>query len=155
MKEIIKLNHNILKEYDNWAKANPDWNISSYLNFYYDINAAIAFSKLYFPDFLEKKGCVLLSFRYNENIFNDWYEEFSGNISNIEKMCNLYELKDFFDINKDEYILNNLSEMLETFGNILKTSWELNLSKLYPNSAFKVDVFEELDSKFITLYSIK
>lgn len=51
-KNIFKLNISLLSDYDEFLNANPDnWNIVSYLNLKYDTNAALAFSKFFFPDF--------------------------------------------------------------------------------------------------------
>lgn len=77
-------------------------------------------------------------------------EEFNGNISEVEKMCNLFELKDFFHINGEN---NDIA--LNEFGKVLQISWALNLNQLFPEKEFKIDIFEEYNSLFITLYQIK
>ena len=150
MKTNLNLSTNILKDYTDFERANTNWNILSYLNHNYDLNTALAFSKLFFPDFIEEKGCIILSFLYNYENMEEWYEEFNGKISEVEKMCNLYELKDFFHINGEN---NDLA--FNELGKVLQISWALNLNRLFPEKEFKVDIFEEYNSLFITLYQIK
>lgn len=154
MKTLINLDTGILKEYKKYRNVNPDWDVGSYLNTFYDLNTAVALSKLYFPDFVDIQNCVILDMRYDEDVFNQWYKEFKGNISQVEKMCNLYELKDFFHINDTLGNEIEKKKMIETLGTVLKTSWGISLEKLYPEKSFKVDVFEDYGSSFITLYSI-
>lgn len=149
MKTILNIPTNLLREYSDFEKVNNNWNILSYLNYNYDINAALSFSKLFFPDFIESKGCVVLSFLYNVENFNEWFEEFNGNVSEVEKMCNLYELKDFFHINSE-----NNEDALQEFGKVIQKVWEINLSILFPQKKFCINVFEEYSSLFITLYQV-
>lgn len=145
---IINFSANVLKDYSDFEKVNDNWNMLSYLNYNFDQNTAIAFSKLYFPDFIEYEDCVILSFLFNIENFNEWFEEFSGERRNIEKMCNLYEVKDFFHINSSEMD----EDSLKLFADILSTVWSINLSKLYPQKKFKIDVFKEYESLYITFY---
>lgn len=145
---IIEIDTNLLLDYTFFAEVNEDWNIEKYLNFNYDISAAIAFSKLYFPTFIEYKGCIILESRFNLSIFNDWFEDLKGNISEVEKMCNLYEIKDLFHINSEGTI-----DEINQLGNLLKKSWELNLTQLYPNRNMEVIIFEDDGNIYITLNS--
>ena len=155
MKTLLDINKNILIDYQDFDNVNENWNIGSYLNTFYDINSAIAFAKLYFPDFIEEKNCVILSLRYDKGIFEQWHKESKGNVSEIEKMCNLYELKDFFHINPIEFNSEEeYQKVIDVLGEVLKKSWDINLKLLYPNNQFKVVIFEEYESKFITFYSL-
>jgi len=156
MKTLIPLNLKILFEYDIWQNANPNnWNITSYLNKFYDINAALALCKLYFPDFVEIKNCIIIGFRFDEKIFEQWYEEFNGDVSSVEKYCNLYDVADYFQINTIEYESEDLyKKSIDELSNILKSAWEINLKLLYPDKKIVVEVFEEYDVKRITMYSV-
>jgi len=156
MKTLLNVDKSILKDYSSFEMVNDKWDIGAYLNTFYDLNAAIAFSKLFYPDFVETRGCVIISMRYDRENFESWYNECQGEISEIEKMCNLYEIKDLFHINPVEFnIEEGYSRAINILGDILKKSWDINLKLLYPDKRFNVDVFEEYDSTYITLYSIK
>jgi len=152
---LLDVNTSVLKEYRILEELNPgSWNIGEYLNLKFDLNAAIAFSKLYFPDFIEKEGCILLGFTYNEETFRQWYELFNGDIPAIESKCNLYEVADYFSLNRSENeSLDSYNQAIDEFGKLLKTSWEINCKILFPDRNIVVEVFDEFDTTRITLYS--
>lgn len=151
MKTLIDINKDLLDDYSLWENANKDnWSIAAYINQFYDINTALAFTKFFFPDFIEKEGCVILSFRYDEKVFKQWHEEFKGDISHVEKYCNLYDVADFFHINSSKSVSD---EVVEELAKALKKSWEINCKLLFPNRDMMVDVFKEYEVTRITLYS--
>lgn len=154
-KRIFDINESLLKDYDEMKNLNPNnWDIASYLNFKYDINAAIALSKLYFPDFIEKEGCIILSFLYNEITFNQWYEKYSGDIKAVESMCNSYDVMDYFTNNKSQDDSSEFyNEIIDEFAKILKKSWEANCQILFPERKLIVDVYDEYDTTRITLFT--
>ena len=153
-KSLLYINTNILYEYKEIEILNPNnWDITSYLNLKYDINAAIAFSKLYFPDFVEKDGCIILAFRYNEKIFKDWFDKFDGDIKAIESMCNSYDVMDYFHNNRPvDLSIDYYNQIIDEFAKILKRSWEINCQLLFPDKKIIVDVYDEYDTTRITLY---
>jgi hypothetical protein len=146
---LANIDNYLLPDFKEFDEANTDWDINKHLNFNYDINAAIAFSKLYFPTFIEYKNCVILESRFDEAVFEDWYKEFNGEIKQIERMCNLYELKDLFHINSSDESTNKTKEL----GKILKMSWEQNLKILFPNRSIVVNLIDENDNNYITINS--
>ena len=127
MTSLINLNIQLLDDYTEWEKANQNnWNICSYLNQFYNVNAALAFSKFFFPIFIEKKGCVIFECRYDERIFNQWFEHFEGDIGLTEKFCNLYNVADYFHINPAES--GKQEEQLKTLVSVLIQAWQINCS---------------------------
>lgn len=148
-KSLVNINLNLLPDFEKFDAVNSDWNIEKYLNYNYDINSAIAFCKMYFPTFILHKDCVILENRFKLSTFNEWYDEFQGEVPLIEKMCNLYEVKDFFHLNSE----NAEEQKILEFGNILKCVWQINLNLLYPERKMLVSIFKEEDSMFITFFS--
>lgn len=146
---IVDLNTSLLPDYLDFQNVNDDWDVEKHLNFNYDISAAIAFSKLYFPTFIEYEGCIILESRFDKSIFEEWKNKFKGNISEVEKMCNLYETKDFFHINDSDSSL----EKSEQLGVLLKKSWEVNLKSLFPDRNMTIVLFEQDGNNYITLHS--
>lgn len=145
-------NEEIIKEYCEWKKANPMnftwWN---YINIKSDLQTALGFAKFFYPEVIEIDGCFLLKDKYNEEIFKQWKQECKSDLASIEKMMNLYEVKDFFHINTkfDE----NESEQLSALGEVLKLFWYMSFKHRYPEKDIKIDVFEEYDGElFITVY---
>ncbi len=148
---LIELDKDLLPDYNDFERANNDWNVEKHLNLNYDINAAIAFSKLYFPTFIEYKNCIILESRFNETIFNDWFVKFEGDLIKIEQHCNLYETKDFFHINDSDQSIEKNKQL----GELLKISWELSLKSLFPNRNSKVYLFEQDGNSYITISTLK
>lgn len=153
-KSLLDIDLNVLKDYSSFEALNKDnWDITSYLNLNYDMNAAIAFSKLYFPDFIEKEGCIILSHRYDEQTFKEWYLHFNGDKKAIESICNSYEIMDYFVNNRSkEEPLNIYNKALDEFAKALKKSWEINCKLLFPNNNIIVEIYDEYDTTRITLY---
>lgn len=142
--------YSLLKDYPLFHEANKDnWTILSYLNMNYSIDGALAFYKFFIPDFIFKKGCLILSFRYNETIFNSWYDEMKGEVSLVERMCNLYEIKDFFHIHETEKVLEKCTYL----GEFLKYIWQIHLDKQFGQEKYEVCTFAEYGSLYITLNS--
>lgn len=156
-KGLLKLDVSLLSDYDEFLNANPNnWNIASYMNTFYDTNAALTFSKFFFPDFIEKKGCVVLDFLFDKKTFKDWFNEYKGDISSIEYMCNMYELKDYFHIN-DNYDDDTVYwERIFALGRIMQRAWQINLNLLFPDRKFKVVLVDDrkMDMYYITFFSI-
>jgi hypothetical protein len=157
MKTLIDIDKTILNDYLLWENGNKNnWDITSYLNEFYDINAALAFSKLFFPDFIEKKDCIILGFRYDEKIFKQWYDNFNGDISSVERYCNLYDVADYFHINSPQYASDELyQKAIDELAKALKASWEANCKLLFPDKKVVAEVFSEYDVTRITLYTVE
>lgn len=154
-KSLLKVNVNLLEEYNDFEKANPgNWDIASYLNVKYDMNAAIAFSKLFFPNFVLIEDCVILEFRYDEAIFRQWVEKFDRDVTNIEYICNSYDIMDFFLNNVSTDESNEIyNQRIDEFANILKTTWEINCKALFPERKMTVKVFDEYNTTRITIFT--
>jgi hypothetical protein len=153
MATLIDIDLNVLNKYTEWENANKgNWTISSYLNQFYDVNAALAFTKFFFPTFIEKQGCVIIDFRYDEMIFNQWYDKFEGDVSLVEKYCNLYDVADYFHINQSS-TEERQNILVEDLAKALTKVWQLNCNLLFPNKKLIVERFKEHGETCITIYS--
>jgi len=152
MATLIDVKLNVLNEYSEWENANKgNWTICSYLNQFYDTNAALAFTKFFFPTFIEKKGCIIIDFRYDETIFNQWYDKFNGDISLVEKFCNLYDVADYFHINQVSTEQQELQ--IEELTKVLIKAWKVNCNLLFPDREMIVERFTEYGETYIVVYS--
>lgn len=116
-----------------------------------DLETALGFAKFFYPEVIEIDGCFLLKDKYNEEIYKQWKQECKHDLVSIEKMMNLYEIKDFFHINTkfDE----NENEQLSALGEVLKLFWHMSFKQRFPEKNIKIDVFEEYGGElFITVY---
>lgn len=123
----------------------------SYVNMKSDIKTALGFAKFFYPDVLEVEGCFLLKDKFSEKHFEMWKKECKGNKFNIEKMMNLYQVRDFFHINVEED--GNFEEQIQALGEVLKIFWSLSFKNRFLKRKIIVRVFEEEDGElFITVY---
>lgn len=149
---IFTFNDDLIKEYSDFKKANPD-NFSwwSYVNMKSDLQTALAFAKFFYPEVIEVDNCLILKDRYFPELYHQWKSR-EDDKTTIEKMMNLYELKDFFHINRneDEDELHQLKEL----GDVLQHFWTQCLKERYPEKQMAVKVFEEYGELFITVYEV-
>lgn len=143
---------NIINEFTQWKKANPDnftwW---SYINMKSDLKTALGFAKFFYPEVIEVDGCFLLKDKYDEVIYGKWQQECNNNKTIIEKMINLYEIRDFFHINTE--FDENEDEQIAALSDVLRLFWGMSFKNRYPEKEIIIDVFEEYGGEmFITVF---
>jgi len=104
---------------------------------------AVAFSALYWPEFVEVEGCVLLRERYEPVNFREWKEEFGGDLSRVEGIVNHVHLWDLFQ--PDEASVPERA--IESLGRILSCTWQCALRQQFPGREFDVRFVED-DSEY-------
>ena len=61
---------NLISEFIKWRNANPKnfswWN---YVNLKSDLQTALGFAKLYYPEIVEVDGCILLKDKFSEELY--------------------------------------------------------------------------------------
>lgn len=142
----------LIEEYSEWKNANLDsFSWWSFVNMKADLDTALAFAKFFCPDILIIEGCFLLKDKYSEELYNSWKIECKNIKIDIEKMVNIYPVRDFFHINHKES--ENEEDKIVALGNVLKYFWDMSFRQRFPDRKIIVDVFEEDDGElFITVY---
>lgn len=97
---------------------------------------AVAFSSLFWPEFVEVEDCVLLRERYSPSQFQDWWKELDGDRSRIEGMVNHVHLWDLFDLD-DEGLPD---EAVQDLAQVLVSTWRCALQQRFPDRDFEVSV---------------
>lgn len=146
---------NIIKEFVQWKEANPN-NFSwwSFVNMKSDLQTALGFAKFFYPETIEVDGCFLLKDKFDDKIYRQWKQEANNDRTIIEKMMNLYEVRDFFHLNTESD--ENEDEQIVALASILKLFWDMSFKYRYPDKEISIEVFEEYDGElFITLYQKK
>ncbi|WP_019878470.1 hypothetical protein [Succinispira mobilis] len=143
---------NLISEFIKWRNANPKnfswWN---YVNLKSDLQTALGFAKLYYPEIVEVDGCILLKDKFSEELYELWRDECKGEKSCIEKMMNLYQLRDFFHLKTQDD--GNLESQIKALGDVLVLFWGMSFKNRFPERLIKVEVFEENDGEmFITVF---
>ena len=82
---------------------------------------AYGFASLFWPDFVEVDGALILAEMYTEEGFQNWYSHFNGDLTAIEKMINHVHLEDLFvnarrDDDLDGQVLDTVLSIFNPVG---------------------------------------
>lgn len=147
---MFKIQEDLLEEYSAFKKANPNsFNMWSYLNMKSDLQTALGFAHFYSPEVVEIENCIILKDRYFPKLYEQWKSE-TNDKTTLEKMMNLYEIKDFFHINRN--LEEDEHKQLLVFATVIQFYWNQSFKVRYPDKDLIVDVFEEFGGLFITVY---
>jgi hypothetical protein len=100
------------------------------------IATALALATVLWPEFVEARGCVLWSERYEPDNFQEWWDKLGGNRQAIESTINHLHLWDVFDAGEDP----TAEEALEALAGIVAQSWRAALENEFPGRRFEVTV---------------
>jgi hypothetical protein len=113
---------------------------------------AVAFAGLFWPSFVEVRGCVVLEERHDERTFEEWWRKLEGDCAAIEEVINHFHLWDVFEF-EDEDVPE---EGLTYVGEVLVRTWRCALSEQFPEREFRVQLFNDVNDygPTITLSSV-
>lgn len=119
------------QENESWI---PNFSMWSYLNLRADFDLAAAFTKLFWPDFVEADGCILLKEHYDAENFRYWLARYNGDGRATEAMINHLHIRDLFlnsptDVEYPE-------QLHEYLVNALMFGWKQALATRFPNKQF-------------------
>ena len=110
---------------------------------------AIAYSTLFWPEFIEYEGCVFRGLEV-PSTYKEWQNKYNNSICDIECMLNHTHISDLF--NSKEWA----PEQILFIGKKLKEAWTAKLKIDFPDKIFQVefdDNFDfEVDNPSITFY---
>ena len=146
----------LIPELKDWKKKNGEsFDIQDWIACEGNIKLAIGFSSIFWPDFLEHDGCVLLASRFSLKSFNDWTKaEYVMHYGQIESVFNHSHLVDFFSWENQKEI--NIDQ-IRYLGNMLKQMYQSKLKSDFPEKVFEVafngdEDYEDLYDYEITFY---
>jgi len=130
------------KESINFTKLVPelaDWNngngisIDDWLSCKGDFQLAIAFSRLFWPDFVEHDGCVFFD-GFSLESYRGFMEHCKGDRASVEGVMNHRHLLDSFAPASD----SATADQLLYLGGVLRDAWQTKLSRDFPSRRFEV-----------------
>ena len=133
---IPELDTSLLPIFQRYKDENASWDANfdvwSYLSLRADSDLAAAFTKLFWPDFIEVDGCVILKRRYSPEILTRWMEQYGDDRRAVETTVNHVHVKDLF--------LNSTKESSEQLYDFLVDAlafgWKQALQTRYPDKHF-------------------
>ncbi|MBW4496092.1 MAG: hypothetical protein KME26_24075 [Oscillatoria princeps RMCB-10] len=147
----ISLNTDKLSNYQQWKKANGgDFSLWDYLSGVANAEIALAFTKLFLPDFVEHEGGIFLSEAFNRQIYEQWKAKLGNDIASIERVMNHQHIDDLL-AGADTVGADNLFYL----GQVLAQMWESHLKSLYPSRRFKMICNPDYPTVLVTFYQIR
>ena len=110
------------------------------------------FSSLFWPRFVEHRGCVLLVERFDPQNFERWWEELDGDHARVERVINHVHLWDLFVNDESDLADESLSELAA----VLSYTWRASLEAAFPSRAFDVIAVTDDPSEYgptVTFFS--
>ncbi|MET9698578.1 hypothetical protein ABZY31_16845 [Streptomyces sp. NPDC006529] len=114
-----------------------------------DLALLAAFSRIFWPRFVEVQGCVLWDRVYEESNFALWRENLSGDVRRLEATLNrvrVWQLVESRDVDEDVRALNYVAESIAR-------AWRAALCVEFPGRAFDVGVVHSEDGPIVTFSS--
>lgn len=111
-----------------------------------DAELALSFARFFWPQFVERRGCVVLAHRADDDQIALWLEKTHGDVQQVEAVLNHVHLYDELrDEDSDDSVLMEL-------GRIMKDCWTAALAKQFPGHAFAVELASAETDYGPTLY---
>ena len=106
-----------------------------------DADLALAFGRLFWPVFVERRGCVVIEHRAVDAAIADALERTEGDPRRVEELLNRVSLR--------QEMLSEDSELEdETFmeiGRVMQRSWIAALAEQFPGRQFAVELLDSED----------
>lgn len=140
-----------------FSKLIPDlskWNngagidIRAWLGRAGNIELAIGYSSLFWPNFVEFEGCVFCA-GFSEESYRGFMRQCKGDRRKVEAVMNHRHIFDYFS----HYQSDATAEQVQYLGRVLKEIWQAKLAADFPRRRFEVR-FDEGLFKYLNDYQL-
>ena len=132
-----------LKDWNNGQGASIDVYLSGCGNF----ELAIAFRRLYWPDFVEHDNCVLLP-NFSLKTYDAILKNHNGDRAEVEALLNHQHILDLFPLSDA-----TTEAQIRYIGQTLQEVWTAKLKRDFPNRTFEV-CFNDIPGLDLVNYQI-
>ncbi|CAN5892871.1 hypothetical protein BH24DEI2_BH24DEI2_01310 [soil metagenome] len=138
---------------EGWVRPNHD--LWDFMNFHGNLDLAVAFSSLFWPDIVEVDGCYFRSQTGLQEMLQEWNVVLKGDKRALEGLINHLHVYDLFSF-ADDGVEIDLS-VRECLGETLVECWTCALKTKFPEVSFTVDYATEPDEygPTLTFYQTK
>jgi hypothetical protein len=131
---------------DEWQR--PNFSAWDFLNYNADVELAAAFASLFWPQFVEVDGFVLLAVHYSPESLGRWRERYPSDRRAIESAINEVYVYDLFrHRDRDDVPL----AVHEFVGQVLRRTWACALDSTFPSRRFEFSYRSEPEALGPTL----
>jgi hypothetical protein len=156
----MKIEEKLIPELTEWRKFNgEDFSIEDWIISEGNIKFAIAYSILFFPEFIEYDGCVIQKKGFDIQNFENWKNtEYINNYSQIESVLNHIHILDLFGTDEKRDEINY--DQIVFLGNQICEIYSAKLKFDFPEKTFVFkfngnEKFEATDEYELTFYQEK
>jgi hypothetical protein len=101
----------------------------------------VALARVFSPQFVEVRGCIIWDRSYDPENFSQWFQQLGSNTEAVEATLNQFRLWQYVDIADDEPSQNAAHELSQIIAN----SWRNSLERAFPHIRFTVSAYETED----------
>ena len=147
----ISLKAEQLLDFQQWKKVNgDDFSLWDYLFGVSNVEIAIAFTKLFWPDLIECEGGIFLAAAFNPEIYAQWKAKFGNDITSIERAINHQHVDDILP-GAEQVGMDNLYYL----GDAIAQMWQSRLKSLYPERRFEVCCNRDENAVIVMFYQLR
>lgn len=128
-----------LPQLEGWM-AGVDFDPRTFILSTTTVAEAAATSLLFWPEFIEYRGCVFLRFVFDEGAIENWFSELNGDGRAVESVANHVHLWDVFAAKTDAE-----NRVLAELASRLAKMWNAALRLAFPDREFVITVAGESD----------
>lgn len=128
-----------LPAFQEWRSGfQPPPDAHAYLAEHLSVTNASLIAKLFSPDLVLERGCVIFKDRYSPENFEQWWSSELGNTVAIERALNHLHLWDIFEPEGEVE-----ERALVELATQLARSWVLHAAQAFPDRQFQTEVTDE------------
>jgi hypothetical protein len=136
-------------------KSEVDWDYSlqNYIETRGTLELAVAFSRLFWPEFIARNGCIVRADGFSPENFDRWWTETGGNRRSIECSLNVVHVADLVPSDVTELD----PSVLDYLGSAIAEMWHARLGQLFPQRRFEVKyspISDQADSGSVVAYQL-
>lgn len=118
------------------AIGDDEFGVLDYLGQQGGATLAVAFTELFWPRFVEHRGCILLAHHFDERGFEQWWTRLDGDCGAIEATVNHLHLWDVFDPEAEDVP----AQAMRHLADVLAKTWRAALHEQFPDREVVVEV---------------
>lgn len=116
-----------------WAAMDPAITPLGWLHAESDIETAVAFTALFWPELVEHDGGIFLREFFDPEVYEDWKRKLGSDTAAIERVMNHRHIADLLP-GADGVGFKNLQHL----GEVLAATWRARLASAFPQRPFDV-----------------
>lgn len=125
-----------LPVFQRWVAVNEaGYSLLDHLYGVGSIELAVCFSKLFWPDLMEREGAIILAEGFDVTVLDGWRRKVAGDRGALERAMNLRHMEDLLPGADEVSDANRLY-----LGESLAAMWEARLQRCFPGRDFEVTV---------------